>query len=344
MYSTEYNIVVFITHIQTRYLQVVVERHDAPEHQDDQEAADQIQAIATFQNSICANEALVRIDGKFEFDEGCILHAEFMEDVDDRSPEASIARTLRARASEYPQHQLTFSPASRQPPPPPHPLHDHRHHHARPPPPQPPSPPFLPITTAGMLIHQPTHVTYQTHGTSPIAPSMISYAPAFHLAAVASSSPHRMYAPIKNERDNLPCNTLFIGNLGEHVEESELQSVYGNQPGFQQLKVVKSPKGISAFVEFVDVLAARACHDAQQGLILSSSDRGPIRVQYSKNPFGHKGDVLPATSSSTSTSGSISPTLSPHHQIAQGYPVAVPQPILSGLTTPATVYGMDSIY
>lgn len=32
--------------------------------------------------------------------------------------------------------------------------------------------------------------------------------------------------------------------------------------------------------------AATAVHDSQQGAILTSSDRGGIRIQYSKNPFG----------------------------------------------------------
>ena len=34
-----------------------------------------------------------------------------------------------------------------------------------------------------------------------------------------------------------------------------------------------------------------AVHQSQQGAILSSSDRGGIRIQYSKNPFGRKRDV-----------------------------------------------------
>lgn len=61
-------------------------------------------------------------------------------------------------------------------------------------------------------------------------------------------------------------------------------------PGFQQVKVVHGPRGVSAFIEFADVATAAACHHTQQGLLLASSDRGPIRVQYSKNPFGRKRD------------------------------------------------------
>jgi hypothetical protein len=34
-----------------------------------------------------------------------------------------------------------------------------------------------------------------------------------------------------------------------------------------------------------------AVHASQQGAILTSSDRGGIRIQYSKNPFGRKRDA-----------------------------------------------------
>ena len=113
--------------------------------------------------------------------------------------------------------------------------------------------------------------------------------------AMLAAGPTPRYAPVKNEKDNPPCNTLFIGNLGENVVEDELRAVFGPQPGFQQLKVVRSPRGISAFIEFADVSTATSAHETQQGLILSSSDRGPIRVQYSKNPFGRKREgVTPA--------------------------------------------------
>lgn len=51
---------------------------------------------------------------------------------------------------------------------------------------------------------------------------------------------------------------------------------------------------MSCFIEFLDVPSAMAVHDAQQGAILASSDRGGIRIQYSKNPFGRKRDAAGA--------------------------------------------------
>lgn len=46
--------------------------------------------------------------------------------------------------------------------------------------------------------------------------------------------------------------------------------------------------------EFADIPTAVAVHEAQQGAILASSDRGGIRIQYSKNPFGRKRDAAGA--------------------------------------------------
>jgi hypothetical protein len=38
------------------------------------------------------------------------------------------------------------------------------------------------------------------------------------------------YAPVSNTRDNPPCNTLFIGNLGDAVQEADLHVLFGGQP------------------------------------------------------------------------------------------------------------------
>jgi hypothetical protein len=43
------------------------------------------------------------------------------------------------------------------------------------------------------------------------------------------------YAPVSNTRDNPPCNTLFVGNLGFDVQEADLHSLFGAQPvGFSR--------------------------------------------------------------------------------------------------------------
>ncbi|PNW79726.1 hypothetical protein CHLRE_08g364700v5 [Chlamydomonas reinhardtii] len=91
--------------------------------------------------------------------------------------------------------------------------------------------------------------------------------------------------------DNPPCNTLFVGNLSDSVDENELRSLFSGSPGFRQLKLMRGPKATLGFVEFDDTGSAITAHNAQQNAMLNSSDRGPIRVQFSKNPFGRKRDV-----------------------------------------------------
>lgn len=61
--------------------------------------------------------------------------------------------------------------------------------------------------------------------------------------------------------------------------------------GFRNFKVMRGARATSAFVEFDDLNSAMGAHAAQQGAVISSNDRGGIRVQYSKNPFGKKRDV-----------------------------------------------------
>mmetsp|Transcript_15355 Transcript_15355/g.42921 ORF Transcript_15355/g.42921 Transcript_15355/m.42921 type:complete len:326 (+) Transcript_15355:234-1211(+) len=100
------------------------------------------------------------------------------------------------------------------------------------------------------------------------------------------------YQQMTNTKDNPPCNTLFIGNLGDHVNEVELRALFSHLPGFSQLKMVRNSRSTTCFVEFTDVASAMLVHQSQQGAILQSSDRGGIRIQYSKNPFGKKRDAL----------------------------------------------------
>ncbi|CAD7697712.1 unnamed protein product [Ostreobium quekettii] len=57
------------------------------------------------------------------------------------------------------------------------------------------------------------------------------------------------------------------------------------------MKLVRAPRCINCFVEFTDLASAMAVHHSLQGAILQSSDRGGIRIQYSKNPFGKKRDA-----------------------------------------------------
>jgi len=108
-------------------------------------------------------------------------------------------------------------------------------------------------------------------------------------AAASPVQPHGSYSGV-NTKDNPPCNTLFIGNLGDGTDEVELRSIFGSQPGFRQIKLNRGARGITCFVEYDDVVNAMAVHQSQQGAVLQSSDRGAVRIQYSRNPFGKKRD------------------------------------------------------
>jgi hypothetical protein len=41
------------------------------------------------------------------------------------------------------------------------------------------------------------------------------------------------FSPVTNLRDNPPCNTLFIGNLGDNTSEQEIRVLMGSQPGYR---------------------------------------------------------------------------------------------------------------
>lgn len=88
--------------------------------------------------------------------------------------------------------------------------------------------------------------------------------------------------------ENGPCNTLFIGNLGDNVDENEILSVFSIQKGFKQMKLVRRPKMTVAFAEFDDVQCAASARDQLHGAFLGSSDRGGIRIEFSKNPLGKR--------------------------------------------------------
>merc|ERR1712046_36031 len=91
-----------------------------------------------------------------------------------------------------------------------------------------------------------------------------------------------------SNKDNNPCNTLFIGNLSDNVDEDELRGLFNQYAGFKQLKVTRNPSNTVCFVEYQEVSQAAEVHASLQGTVLQTSDRGGIRIQYSKNPFGQR--------------------------------------------------------
>ncbi|XP_050136005.1 uncharacterized protein LOC126611672 [Malus sylvestris] len=126
--------------------------------------------------------------------------------------------------------------------------------------------------------------TYDPYGGYPVPP--VPMHPPPPVPAPAPSS----YVPVLNTKDNPPCNTLFIGNLGESINEEELRGLFSSQPGFKQMKVLRQERHTVCFIEFEDVNSATNVHQALQGAVIPSSGSVGMRIQYSKNPFGRRKD------------------------------------------------------
>ncbi|GBG87938.1 hypothetical protein CBR_g46305 [Chara braunii] len=141
------------------------------------------------------------------------------------------------------------------------------------------------------------------------APTYDPYAYAHPVGAIVPAAPAR-YAPVQNTKDNPPCNTLFIGNLGEMTSESELRSLFSSQPGFRQMKVLRQAASTVCFVEFVDINSAMLVHTNLQGAVLST--------MYSKNPFGKKRDGMAGSGSPGGTPPPGGPCPNASHYIAMG--------------------------
>ncbi|CCG81406.1 Cell wall integrity protein scw1 [Taphrina deformans PYCC 5710] len=101
---------------------------------------------------------------------------------------------------------------------------------------------------------------------------------------------HRMGPPMPvntNPADqNPPCNTLYVGNLPLATTEEELKSLFSRQPGYRRLCYRTKSNGPMCFVEFEDVHYAINSLKLLQGVVLSSSIKGGIRLSFSKNPLG----------------------------------------------------------
>lgn len=81
----------------------------------------------------------------------------------------------------------------------------------------------------------------------------------------STTVPPRMgSANLRAGGDNPPCNTLFVANLGEHCTDAELEQFFSQFPGFRQSKLMRTPRSVTAFVEFADIPTASHVHTAQQ--------------------------------------------------------------------------------
>ncbi|KAG4303656.1 hypothetical protein PCANB_000180 [Pneumocystis canis] len=92
---------------------------------------------------------------------------------------------------------------------------------------------------------------------------------------------------------NPPCNTLYVGNLPLSTSEEELRSLFSRQPGYRRLCYRTKSNGPMCFVEFEDVGYAMKALGLLQGVCLSSSVKGGIRLSFSKNPLGVRSNANP---------------------------------------------------
>ncbi|TVU42188.1 hypothetical protein EJB05_08581, partial [Eragrostis curvula] len=146
---------------------------------------------------------------------------------------------------------------------------DYTHSPYAPPPYHPPPPAVSMWGTAGYIAAPPPYNPYAAYPVPPVAMTSPSPVPG-----------PTAYAPVQNTKDNPPCNTLFIGNLGETVVEEELRSLFSVQPGYKQMKVLRQERNTVCFIEFEDVGTATAVHHNLQGAVIPSSGRGGMRIQY----------------------------------------------------------------
>jgi len=85
---------------------------------------------------------------------------------------------------------------------------------------------------------------------------------------------------------NLPCNTLYVGNLLINASEDELKCLFSTQLGYKRLCFRTKQSGSMCFVESQDAsFATKALHKLN-GYLLRNSIKGGIRLNFSKNPLG----------------------------------------------------------
>ncbi|EPX71957.1 RNA-binding protein Scw1 [Schizosaccharomyces octosporus yFS286] len=85
---------------------------------------------------------------------------------------------------------------------------------------------------------------------------------------------------------NPPCNTIYVGNLPPSTSEDELKALFSTQPGYKRLCFRTKGNGPMCFVEFENIPCAMEALKTLQGVCLSSSIKGGIRLSFSKNPLG----------------------------------------------------------
>ncbi|KAF5648306.1 WHI3-like protein [Fusarium sp. NRRL 52700] len=151
-----------------------------------------------------------------------------------------------------------------------------------------------------------------------------------------NQSPYgRMNYPHANTADqNPPCNTLYVGNLPMDTAEEELKTLFSKQRGYKRLCFRTKGNGPMCFVEFEDIPFASKALTELYGKLLSNSNKGGIRLSFSKNPLGVRAGQNPAHAN-PGTLGQMNANLAASmnafgsaNRPAPGPPPGLPQPVL----------------
>lgn len=135
---------------------------------------------------------------------------------------------------------------------------------------------------------------YPTHSSSSLLSSMSPPLQkedvlASHLLqklVLSTSSPMPTSSISTNNVDqNPPCNTLYVGNLPANTNEDELRQLFTHCLGYKRCSFRVKSNGPMCFVEFDDLKYAALALKEMQGVPLSNSVKGGIRLSYSKNPL-----------------------------------------------------------
>ena len=121
--------------------------------------------------------------------------------------------------------------------------------------------------------------------------------PATNISQADLSLLARVPPPANPADQNPPCNTLYVGNLPPDATESELRQLFSGQQGFRRLSFRNKNNngnghGPMCFVEFEDVsFATRALAELYGSQLprTTTSNKGGIRLSFSKNPLGVRG-------------------------------------------------------
>ncbi|CCF56204.1 hypothetical protein KAFR_0A07700 [Kazachstania africana CBS 2517] len=124
----------------------------------------------------------------------------------------------------------------------------------------------------------------------------------------------RVPPPANPADQNPPCNTLYVGNLPPDATEQELRQLFSKQQGFRRLSFKNKSSngnghGPMCFVEFDDVsFATRALAELYGSQLprTTTSNKGGIRLSFSKNPLGVRGPNSRRSNNSNGSNANIS--------------------------------------